>query len=173
MSAGIVGRTRVIFRVLLQVHIDGRWVGGRRRDQTRIRMRWAGGGRQRGLDIASLNYVFCAQTDFLLASLLLPSRGPKLFRFHRFFLFVFLMPSSLPRPVVGHCPPVRPSIHPSSARVRFFHTHVVIFLSSPKQFIATDVGLSVFHLRLPPSPSFIWHYFADVSNITAVPKEIN
>ena len=145
-------------------------MGGRAKEGPNkdTRMRWAGGGRQiqKGLDIASLNYVFCAQTDFL-------SRGPKLFRFHRFFLFVFLMPSSLPRPVVGHCPPVRPSIHPSSARVRFFHTHVVIFLSSPKQFIATDVGLSVFHLRLPPSPSFIWHYFADVSNITAVPKEIN
>ena len=60
--------------------------------------------------VFQLNYVFCGQTDCF--SRLSHSRGPKLFRFHRFFLFVFLIPSNRSRPpAVRDRPFVRPSIH--------------------------------------------------------------
>ena len=137
-SVGIVGRTRVIVRVLLHDYIDGRWRGEGRTEQAELLKDGDEdedevGGREdlrmlpavvrrhcvfelRILRTNWLSSCRLAPSLFLFLSLSLSlSRGPKLFRFHRFFLFVFLMPSSLPRSVTDH-PSVRPSLRPTIHR---------------------------------------------------------
>lgn len=91
------------------------------------------------------------ELHILCTKLTFPTRGPKLFRHHRFFLFVFLMPWTSPS--AGHWPPRRPPVRPSTHRPppeSGFSTPTSSSFSplSPEQFIATVRGR-----RLPSSSS--------------------